>query len=268
MGLAERADLIVDFTDVPVGSYVLGNLGPDEPFGGGEPRRRLRALPIRTSTGQVLQFRVVPSVAPDPTTPPQHLSCRPSPPCRPDRDPAVGPDREGGIGDLGRRAAESRIEGPTRPCSATSSTGCRSTPLGRPGHREPRRRRHRDLGVPQHHRRRPPHARPRDHLRGGQPPGAGLDQDEDEVAADPARRQRHASRSGRAGFKDTVIAYPGEVTRIKARFNYAGSVRLALPHRRARGQRDDAALPDRPRTARPARPTTSPARHRLAAWPS
>jgi FtsP/CotA-like multicopper oxidase with cupredoxin domain len=37
MGLAERADLIVDFTNVPVGNYVLGNVGPDEPFGGGEP---------------------------------------------------------------------------------------------------------------------------------------------------------------------------------------------------------------------------------------
>jgi spore coat protein A, manganese oxidase len=28
MGLAERADLIVDFTNVPVGNYVLGNVGP------------------------------------------------------------------------------------------------------------------------------------------------------------------------------------------------------------------------------------------------
>ena len=37
MGLAERADLIVDFTNVPVGNYVLGNVGPDEPFGGGVP---------------------------------------------------------------------------------------------------------------------------------------------------------------------------------------------------------------------------------------
>ena len=37
MGLAERADVIVDFTNVPVGNYVLGNVGPDEPFGGGEP---------------------------------------------------------------------------------------------------------------------------------------------------------------------------------------------------------------------------------------
>ncbi len=37
MGLAERADVIVDFTHVPSGKYVLGNLGPDEPFGGGVP---------------------------------------------------------------------------------------------------------------------------------------------------------------------------------------------------------------------------------------
>ena len=32
MGLAERADLIVDFTKVPIGSHVLANVGPDEPL--------------------------------------------------------------------------------------------------------------------------------------------------------------------------------------------------------------------------------------------
>jgi FtsP/CotA-like multicopper oxidase with cupredoxin domain len=37
MGLAERADMIVDFTNVAVGNYVLANVGPDEPFGGGVP---------------------------------------------------------------------------------------------------------------------------------------------------------------------------------------------------------------------------------------
>ena len=34
-----------------------------------------------------------------------------------------------------------------------------------------------------------------------------------------------------SGFKDTVIAYPGEVTRLKLRFDNEGRVRLALPHR-------------------------------------
>jgi spore coat protein A, manganese oxidase len=72
MALAERADLIVDFTNVPVGSYVLRNVGPDEPFGGGEPPGDFDAADPDT-TGQVMQFRVVPAVAADPTTPPQFL---------------------------------------------------------------------------------------------------------------------------------------------------------------------------------------------------
>jgi FtsP/CotA-like multicopper oxidase with cupredoxin domain len=70
MGPAERADTIVDFTNVPVGNYVLGNAGPDEPlpdidgdFETADP----------ATTGQVMQFRVVPAAAPDPTTPPQFL---------------------------------------------------------------------------------------------------------------------------------------------------------------------------------------------------
>jgi FtsP/CotA-like multicopper oxidase with cupredoxin domain len=72
MGLAERADLIVDFTKVPVGSYVLGNVGPDEPFGGGVPGVDFDPADP-DSTGQVMEFRVVPAVAADPTTPPQFL---------------------------------------------------------------------------------------------------------------------------------------------------------------------------------------------------
>jgi spore coat protein A len=72
MGLAERADLIADFTNVPAGNYILGNVGPDEPFGGGEPPGDFDAADPDT-TGQVMQLRVVPAVAPDPTTPPQFL---------------------------------------------------------------------------------------------------------------------------------------------------------------------------------------------------
>jgi FtsP/CotA-like multicopper oxidase with cupredoxin domain len=76
MSLAERADVIVDFTNVPVGSYILGNLGPDEPFGGGEPDEDFDAADP-DSTGQILEFRVVPAVAADPTTPPQFLTLPP-----------------------------------------------------------------------------------------------------------------------------------------------------------------------------------------------
>jgi len=72
MGLAERADVVVDFTNVPVGEHVLRNVGPDEPFGGGVPGVDFEPADP-ASTGQVLQFRVVPAVAPDPSTPPRFL---------------------------------------------------------------------------------------------------------------------------------------------------------------------------------------------------
>jgi FtsP/CotA-like multicopper oxidase with cupredoxin domain len=72
MGLAERADLIVDFTNVPVGNYILGNAGPDEPFGGGVPGVDF-PLADPATTGQILQFRVGPAVGVDASTPPQFL---------------------------------------------------------------------------------------------------------------------------------------------------------------------------------------------------
>ena len=72
MGLAERADMIVDFTNVPVGNYVLANVGPDEPFGGGVPGVDFTPADPDT-TGQIMQFKVVPATSPDPSTPPQFL---------------------------------------------------------------------------------------------------------------------------------------------------------------------------------------------------
>ena len=76
MGLAERADMIVDFTNVPAGDYVLTNLGPDEPFGGGEPEDDFDAADP-DSTGQILQFRVGPALSPDLSTPAQFLQLPP-----------------------------------------------------------------------------------------------------------------------------------------------------------------------------------------------
>jgi FtsP/CotA-like multicopper oxidase with cupredoxin domain len=72
MALAERADLIVDFTNVPIGNYVLGNVGPDEPFGGGVPGSDFEVADPDT-TGQVLQFQVIAAIGADPTTPPAFL---------------------------------------------------------------------------------------------------------------------------------------------------------------------------------------------------
>ena len=57
----------------------MGNIGPDEPFGGGEPPDDFDFADPET-TGQILQFRVVPAVAADPTTPPQFLQLPAIPP--------------------------------------------------------------------------------------------------------------------------------------------------------------------------------------------
>jgi bilirubin oxidase len=74
MGLAERADVIVDFTGLRVGTELyLINEGPDDPFGGGVPDRDFAPADPAT-TGQVMQCVVVPLTAPDTSTPPAHLT--------------------------------------------------------------------------------------------------------------------------------------------------------------------------------------------------
>ena len=72
MAPAERADVIVDFTDTPVGNYVLANIGPDEPFGGGVPGIDFSVADPST-TGQIMEFRVMTALAPDDSTPPEFL---------------------------------------------------------------------------------------------------------------------------------------------------------------------------------------------------
>ena len=71
--------MIVDFTNVGVGTeIILQNLAPDEPFGGGDPPGDFDAADPDT-TGQVMQFRVVPATSPDTSTPPSQL-VPPAPP--------------------------------------------------------------------------------------------------------------------------------------------------------------------------------------------
>ena len=70
---AERADVIVDFTQIPVGTRItMRNLGPDEPFGGGEPDGDFDSADP-ASTGLVMQFRVVAATSADSTVPPESL---------------------------------------------------------------------------------------------------------------------------------------------------------------------------------------------------
>lgn len=63
MGPAERADVLLDFSGFAPGTRLyLVNLGPDEPFGGGEPGVDFAAADPAT-TGQVMAFRVVADTA-------------------------------------------------------------------------------------------------------------------------------------------------------------------------------------------------------------
>lgn len=72
MSPAERADVIVDFSRVPAGAHVLANLGPDEPFGGGVPGVDFDVADPAT-TGQVMRFHVRAARGADRTTPAQFL---------------------------------------------------------------------------------------------------------------------------------------------------------------------------------------------------
>jgi len=69
IGLAERADVIVDFTGLTPGTQLyMINEGPDEPFNGGP---FVPADPF--TTGQVMQFTVVPLASKDNSKPPARL---------------------------------------------------------------------------------------------------------------------------------------------------------------------------------------------------
>jgi len=79
MGPAERADVIVDFTNVPLNTkIILQNIGPDEPFGGGIPGTDFDSANPDT-TGKVMQLRVVARTSTDKSTPVARLQL-PDPP--------------------------------------------------------------------------------------------------------------------------------------------------------------------------------------------
>jgi spore coat protein A, manganese oxidase len=80
---AERADVIVDFTHVARGTeIILQNLGPDEPFGGGVPGVDFEPADPDT-TGQVMRLRVIAAKDVDTSTPPDRLVLPPIAPLGP-----------------------------------------------------------------------------------------------------------------------------------------------------------------------------------------
>jgi bilirubin oxidase len=221
LGPAERADAIVDFTDVAVGSeIILENVAPDEPFGGGTPGVDFEPANPAT-TGQIMRFHVEPATAVDTSTPPSQLAL-----------PAIAP--------LGP-AANTRRVSLNEQASATVlvTTDRNGNVVLDCAHGEPFAPVEADLGTVN-------------------PDGTGtpLGWDEPmtenpklgaieiwelhnftedahpihihEVTFEVVGRQElggsvtRPPESWEAGRKDTVIAYPNEITRVKARFDHPG----------------------------------------------
>jgi spore coat protein A, manganese oxidase len=204
MGLAERADVIVDFTHLRVGTEIhLINEGPDEPFGGGVPGKDFAPADPET-TGQVMKFVVVPLTSQDDSTLPQRLVL-----------PTFTP--------LGAATNTRKVSLNEEDSSVLEGVGPRAALLG-------------TIDT------------------NGNPVHMGWD---DPISENPAlnsieiweihnftqdahpihihevqfqvvdrqefdRRRRRPPEDWETGFKDTVIAYPEEITRVKALFDNPG----------------------------------------------
>jgi bilirubin oxidase len=222
---AERADVIVDFTHVPVGQeIILENIGPDEPFGGGEPGVDFPVANPDT-TGQVMQFRVVPALSADRSTPPERI---------------ILPR----IDSLGAARNTRQVSLNEEDSAVLDGVGPRAALLGTVD-------RH-GMGVPRMWEDRATEDPAEDvsevweihnFTEDAHPIHVHTVQfqvvDREAFPSGVALRGHHHGGSSRVttghragarrppepwetGFKDTVIAYPGEITRLRARFEVAG----------------------------------------------
>ncbi len=221
LGLAERADVIVDFTNVPTGNYVLGNVGPDEPFGGGIPGVD---FPVADpdSTGQVLEFRVIAAKGRDRSTPPAFLQL---PALQPLPAPAV--TRRLALIEMmgmGYDAGGEEVEGPVEALLGTvdAEGNAHHVMWMEPVTENP------EVGAteiwefynttgdahPMH-----VHEVVFEVLN-----REGLVLDDDGEVVQPVQLDGNITppEPWETGFKDTVTAYPGQVTRIKAQFATPG----------------------------------------------
>jgi spore coat protein A len=228
MGLAERADMILDFTNVPRGNYILGNVGPDEPFGGGIPGTDFEPADPN-STGQVMEFRVVPAVATDPTTPPQFLVLPAITPL-----PAETVTRQLAMiekGETGQDAEGNEVEGPIEALLGTVGPDSinRGTPEGVWTERKwmDAVTENPALGATEvwemYNTTADAHPMHIHEVTFQVVNREGLVLSGDEVAS-PIQLDGNITQpeTWEIGLKDTVIAYPGQVTRVRLQFNTPG----------------------------------------------
>ena len=219
MGLAERADVIVDFTNVPPGQHILANVGPDEPFGGGVPGVDFDPADPG-STGQVMAFNVVPAIAPDPTTPPQFLqlpAITPYPPESVTRPLALLEEMSAFFEDAPAEAVLGTVAGDPNIAPAvwtrrlwmdpvTENPAVGATEVwelyNATGDAHPMHIHEIVFEVVNRQ-------------------DIFVDEETQEVQVVPGSVPT-PPEPWETGFKDTVIAYPGQVTRVRAQFNTPG----------------------------------------------
>ncbi len=196
MAPAERADVIVDFADASDSSVILQNFGPDEPFGGGEPGVDFDPADP-SSTGQVMEFRVAVGAVSDNTTPPQYLQLP--------AITALGPADNTRAVTLNEEMHV--VNGDEFPIAALLGTTAGPLLWMDPVTENPALLATEDWEI--------------HNLTGdAHPIHIHLVQFQviDRVGPGGAR----GPEPWETGFKDTVIAYPGEITRVRARFDIPG----------------------------------------------
>ena len=220
LGLAERADVIIDFSNVPAGSYVLGNVGPDEPFGGGTPGEDFEVADPDT-TGQILQFRVVPALDADDTTPPQYLqlpAITPLPAATVTRRLALIEEASAGADETGEE-----VEGPVAALLGTVAAGVwTAREWMDPVTENPA------IGATEiweiYNATADAHPMHIHEITFEVVNREGLVLNAEGEVAEPIQLDGISTPAEpwESGFKDTVIAYPGQATRVKARFSTPG----------------------------------------------
>ena len=220
MGLAERADLIVDFTNVAAGNYVLGNLGPDEPFGGGVPGVDFPiADPDEHRPGAGVPGRAGCGAGPDDPAavprPPGH-----HPPRRRDNS-AAGADRE--VGHRLRRETATRSTDRSKRSSALVTDGMSDERLWMdPVSENPA------VGATEvwefYNTTADAHPMHIHEVTFQVVNREGLVLDEDGEVVQPIQLTGSITppEPSEDGWKDTVIAYPGQVTRLRLHFTNPG----------------------------------------------
>jgi spore coat protein A, manganese oxidase len=209
MAPAERADVIVDFAQFNVGDEVyLVNDGPDEPFGG----IPTAGLADWQSTGQVMKFIVGSGPAKDPSTHPSQLKL---PLVRNIRTGAttvvqaltLNEHVHGVGGDLGEVPAAALL-GRLRPDGTSQSQLWMDPITENPAVGEAQLWSLTNLTVDAH----PIHLHQVQFQVVSRTP----------ITGGTSLAGQNTPLPGELGFKDTVIAYPGEVTVVKAKFDIPG----------------------------------------------